>query len=144
MKQLIALAAVGTLAAVAFGGDEPLAWPQFRGPHGSAVADRQKPPVHIGPNKNVKWKVPVPSGMSSPVVAADKLIITALDGGKLYTIAYNRADGKEAWRAEAPAKKLETYHKTESSPAASTPATDSKRIVSYFGSCGLFCYDLSG
>src|SRR6267378_2436159 len=28
--------------------------------------------------------------------------------------------------------------------AASTSATDGKRIVSYFGSCGLFCYDLSG
>src|SRR5207247_1930862 len=66
------------------------------------------------------------------------------DGGKLYTIAYDRADGKEAWRAEAPAAKIEPYHKSESSPAASTPATDGKHIVSYFGSCGLRCYDLSG
>ena len=40
--------------------------------------------------------------------------------------------------------KLEPFHKTEGSPAASTPATDGKRIVSYFGSCGLFCYDLDG
>ena len=92
----------------------------------------------------MKWKVPVPSGLSSPIVAGDKLVITAFDGGKLYTIAYNRADGKEAWRAEAPAKQIEAYHKTEGSPAASTPATDGERIVSYFGSCGLFCYDLSG
>jgi outer membrane protein assembly factor BamB len=100
--------------------------------------------VEFGPEKNVKWKVPVPSGASSPIVAGDKLILTALDGGKLYTIAYHRADGKEAWRAEAPAKRLEPYHKTEGSPAASTPVTDGKRVVSYFGSCGLFCYDLSG
>src|SRR5262249_49755956 len=97
-----------------------------------------------GPDKNVKWKVPVPSGMSSPIIVGDKLIITALEGGKLYTIAYERANGKELWRAEAPAKKLEIYHKTESSPASSTAATDGKRIVSYFGSCGLFCYDLAG
>src|SRR5439155_16614978 len=47
------------------------------------------------------------------------------------------ADGKEAWRAEAPAKKIEAHHRTEARPAASTPATDGKRIVSYFGSCGL-------
>src|SRR5262249_10985235 len=86
----------------------------------------------------------VPSGLSSPVVAGDKLVLTAFEGGKLYTIAYGRADGKEAWRAEAPAKKIEAYHKTESSPATSTPATDGKRIVAYFGSCGLFCYDLAG
>ena len=57
---------------------------------------------------------------------------------------YNRADGKELWRAHAPAKQIEAYHKTEGSPAASTPATDGRRIVSYFGSCGLFCYDLAG
>ena len=87
--------------------------------------------------------MPCPNGLSSPIIVADKLVITALDAGKLYTIAYNRADGKEAC-TEAPAKKLEAYHKTESSPAASTPATDGQRIVSYFGSCGLFCYDLSG
>src|SRR5262245_47629002 len=142
MKRLLALAAVGVFAAVGLAG-EP-AWPQFRGPGGSAVADGQKPPVEIGPTKNVKWKVAVPSGMSSPVVVGDKIIVTAFDGGKLYTIAYNRADGKEAWRAHAPAKKIEAYHKTESSPAASTPATDGQRIVSYFGSCGLFCYDLTG
>lgn len=108
------------------------------------MADEQKPPAEFSPDKNVMWKVPAPSGLSSPIVAGDKLIITALDGAKLYTIAYRRADGKEAWRAEAPAKRIEACHKTEGSPAASTPATDGGRIVSYFGSCGVFCYDLSG
>jgi outer membrane protein assembly factor BamB len=126
------------------GADHPLVWPSFRGPGGSGVADDQRPPVEIGPDKNVKWKVAVPSGLSSPIVAGDKLVITAMDEGKLYTIAYNRADGKEAWRAEAPARELEPYHKTEGSPAASTPVTDGERIVSYFGSCGIFCYDLAG
>jgi len=131
-------------AAAGLSADQHLAWPQFRGPGGSGVADGQKPPVEFGPDKNVKWKVSAPSGLSSPVVAGDKLVLTAFDGGKLYTIAYDRADGKEAWRAAAPVKQLEAYHKTEGSPAASTPATDGERIVSYFGSCGLVCYDLSG
>jgi outer membrane protein assembly factor BamB len=72
------------------------------------------------------------------------LVLTALDDGKLYTIAYSRSDGKERWRAAAPANELEAYHKTEGSPAASTPVTDGERIVSYFGSCGLVCYDLAG
>jgi outer membrane protein assembly factor BamB len=123
---------------------EELAWPQFRGPNGSGVAERQKPPIEIGPDKNVKWKVPAPYGASSPIIAGDKIVLTGFEGGRLYTIAYNRADGKEAWRREAPAAQIEKYHKTESSPATSTPATDGKRIVSYFGSCGLFCYDLAG
>ncbi|MEX2121345.1 MAG: PQQ-binding-like beta-propeller repeat protein [Pirellulales bacterium] len=139
MKTLIGLVAVALFSAVGLAADKPLAWPG-----GSGVADGQRPPVQLGPDKNVKWKVPAPSGLSSPVVAGDKLVITAFDRGKLYTIAYSRANGEEAWRAEAPAKEIEAYNKTEGSPAASTPATDGERIVSYFGSCGLFCYDLSG
>jgi outer membrane protein assembly factor BamB len=124
--------------------EDSLAWPQFHGPGGSGVAHDQKPPIEIGPDKNVKWKVPAPNGLSSPIAAGDKLVITAFDNGKLYTIAYNRADGAEAWRAEALAQKIEPFNQSEGSPAASTPATDGQRIVSYFGSCGLYCYDLSG
>jgi outer membrane protein assembly factor BamB len=123
---------------------DTLAWPQFRGPGGSGVAEGEAPPVEIGPDKNVKWKVEVPGGLSSPIVVGDLLVLTAFDDGKLYTIAYRRADGGEAWRAEAPFDSLEPFHPTEGSPAASTPATDGERIVSYFGSCGLFCYDLAG
>jgi outer membrane protein assembly factor BamB len=144
MKGSIALVVAGVFAAVGSCADQPLAWPQFRGPNGSGVADGQKPPVEFGPDKNVKWKVAAPSGLSSPIVAGDKLVITAFDGGKLYTVAYRRADGKEAWRREAPAKQIEPYLKGVGSPAATTAVTDGQRVVSYFGSCGLFCYDLSG
>jgi len=140
----IKVLATVTFLAVSPDASQPPAWPQFRGPAGSGVADDQHPPVQIGPDNNVQWKVPVPSGLSSPIVVGDKLVMTAFDDGKLYTIAYHRADGSEAWRAHAPADKLEPFHKTEGSPAASTPASDGQRIVSYFGSCGLFCYDLGG
>ncbi len=124
--------------------DAPLAWPQFRGPGGSAVADGENPPVEVGAEKNVKWKIAVPSGLSSPIVAGDNLVLTAFENDKLYTIAYNRATGKEVWRAAAPAKTIEPYYKPEGSPAASTPVTDGERIISYFGSCGLVAYDLAG
>ena len=144
MKRLIALIVFGMVSAGGEAGDANLAWPQFRGPGGSGVAEEQNPPVKVGPETNVKWKTTVPSGFSSPIVVADKLILTGFDSGKLYTIAYSRADGKEHWRAEAPTKTIEGYHKTEGSPAASTPTTDGDKIISYFGSCGLFCYDLSG
>ncbi len=133
------------LAAVAAAGLMGADWPQFRGPAGTGVAaDGAAPPTALGPATNVKWSVPVPSGFSSPVVIGDKLFLTAFDGGKLYTVAYGTADGKELWRKEAPAKAIEPYHKTEGSPAASTVASDGTRVVSYFGSCGLFAYDLDG
>ncbi|MBA4067585.1 MAG: pyrrolo-quinoline quinone [Isosphaera sp.] len=119
-------------------------WPQFRGPAGSGVADDQKPPVKFGPNENLAWKVAVPPGLSSPVVIGDKVVLTAFEGGKLFTICYARADGKELWRADAKAKAIEPFHPTEGSPAASTPASDGKTVVAYFGSCGLIAYDLDG
>lgn len=140
------LVAVCVLASIAFqtvSAQTP--WPQFRGPRGTAIAgDNEKPPVEIGPDKNVKWKVAVPSGFSSPIVVGDKLVLTAFEDSKLYTIAYNRTDGSEAWRQQAPAQQIEKFHRTEGSPAASTPCTDGQKIVSYFGSCGLICYDLQG
>src|ERR1700687_3156642 len=103
MRGWTTLVVLGVFATVGQSGETTLAWPQFRGPGGSGVADGQKPPVEFDAQKHLKWKVPVPSGLSSPIVAGDKLILTALEGGKLYTIAYDRASGKEAWRAQAPA-----------------------------------------
>src|SRR5581483_10713839 len=117
-RTLLPLVGVG-LASTPLGAD-PTPWPQFRGPGGTGVADEQKPPTQLGPDKNVAWKVAVPPGMSSPVVVGDKLVLTAFEGGKLLTIAYSRADGKELWRKEAPAAKLEKFSKTYSTPAAST------------------------
>lgn len=130
--------------ATGWSADENLVWPRFRGPNGSGVAEGQAPPTEFGPDRNVKWKVSVPSGLSSPIVAGDFLVLTAFEDDKLYTIAYRRTDGTEAWRAQAKADKLEPYHKTEGGPASSTSATDGEHIVSYFGSCGLVCYDLHG
>ena len=83
------------------GADNSGPWPRFRGPNGSGVATDQQPPIEIGPEKNVRWKVTVPEGLSSPIIVGDKLVITAVQDGSLYTIAYNRADGTEAWRAQA-------------------------------------------
>ena len=143
MKFTICLTLVLVYGAPSFGG-EPLVWPQFRGPGGSGIAEEQKPPVEVGPDKNVKWKISVPGGLSSPIVVGDLLVFTCFDDGKLLTMAIHRADGKEAWDVEAPSEKIEKYYKAQGSPASSTCATDGKRIVSYFGSCGLYCYDLKG
>ncbi len=119
-------------------------WPQFRGPNGSGVADDQKPPVKFSLTENLAWKVAVPPGASSPIVIGDRIFLTAFENDKLFTICYSRVDGKELWRNPAPAKSIEVFHPSEGSPAASTPVSDGKRVVVYFGSCGLICYDLDG
>jgi outer membrane protein assembly factor BamB len=142
MKTFGALAVLMFTGMCAAADESP--WPRFRGPNGSGVAEGQKPPFEIGPDKNVKWKIAVPSGLSSPIIAGENLVITAFENDKLYTIAYRRDDGQEAWRKEAPAEQIEKFLPNEGSPAASTPVTDGERIVSYFGSYGLVAYDLSG
>ena len=123
MHVWLAVVSVMALAAGA-AGQVAAPWPQFRGPGGSGVADDQNPPIEIGPEKNVKWKVAAPGGPSSPIIVGDLLVITAFEDGKLLTIAFNRADGSEAWRSEAPAGEIEKFLENEGSPAASTPATD--------------------
>ncbi len=119
-------------------------WPQFRGPNGAGVSESAKPPVEFGPGTNQLWTIAVPSGMSSPCVWGDWIFLTGFDGGKLQTLCYQRQDGKLLWKRDAKGGAIEEYHATEGSPAASTPATDGRRVVSYFGSRGLVCYDVKG
>jgi outer membrane protein assembly factor BamB len=119
-------------------------WPQFRGPNCSGRAtDTQPLPLEIGPDKNVLWKTAFPPGHSSPVVVGDRVYLTAVQDGKLLTLALDRHDGKVLWQQEAPATPLEQIHKI-GSHAQPSPAADSGRVVSLFGSFGLLCYDRAG
>jgi outer membrane protein assembly factor BamB len=119
-------------------------WPQFRGPNASGVSESAKPPTEFAPGTNQLWKIAVPPGASSPCVWGDWIFLTAFEGGKLETLCYARSDGKLIWKADARAEEIEEFSSTEGSPAASTVATDGQRVVSYFGSCGLVCYDPKG
>jgi outer membrane protein assembly factor BamB len=117
-------------------------WPQFRGEGGLGIGTG-KPPVEFSVDKNMKWQVEVPFGHSSPCVWQDKIALTGLDGGKLVTFCLNRADGRELWRAAAPAEKVEGTHRI-GSPAAPTCCTDGTHLIAYFGSSGVLAYDWSG
>ncbi len=119
-------------------------WSQFRGPNASGVSGSAKPPTEFAPGTNQLWKTSVPSGMSSPCVWRDKIFLTGFEDGKLLTLCYQRSNGNLLWKQAVTPEKLEEFHSTEGSPAASTVATDGKRVVSYFGSCGLICYDMNG
>ena len=119
-------------------------WPQFRGPNCSGVSDTAHPPSAFGPGSNELWKVAVPAGMSSPVVWDDRIFLTVFDGGKLEVRCYARKEGRRLWKGSVPAEKLEEFHSTEGSPAASSCATDGERVVSYFGSYGLICHSVAG
>lgn len=132
------------LATTFTAGAAPPAWPGFRGLNSSGVAVEATPPVTISPTNSVLWKVKVPWSPSSPCVWDDQIFLTTFSENELQTRCYHRADGALVWSRGLRPDKLETFHSTENSPAATTPVTDGERVISYFGSFGLICYDRKG
>ncbi|MFC1538998.1 PQQ-binding-like beta-propeller repeat protein [Candidatus Latescibacterota bacterium] len=120
-------------------------WSAFRGNNSNGVArSDQNPPVEFSPDKNVIWKTPIISGVSSPCIWGDRIFLTGLDEKKqLQVMCYNRLNGKLIWNRVVPAKEIEPCHAI-SSPADATPATEGERIYVHFGSYGLLCYDYNG
>jgi outer membrane protein assembly factor BamB len=65
------------------------------------------------------------------------------DSKKLETLALRSSDGQVQWRSSIEAVELEDVHQVSNQTTA-TCATDGQRVVSYFGSFGLVCYDFTG
>ncbi|MBZ0257405.1 PQQ-like beta-propeller repeat protein, partial [bacterium] len=118
-------------------------WDRFRGPNGSGVAVDANPPIEFGPDKNLKWKIEIPKGESSPVMWDDHIYITGIEGTSLITFCINRESGDVIWKQSYKAEKLEPHH-PQNSPASSSPAVDSENVYIYFGSYGVLCYDHDG
>lgn len=142
-------------------------WPNWRGPShtGAAVGDV---PLTWGDTANVKWKVDVPGrGFSTPVTSGGRIFLTtavptgkkAPDAGpaggrpvggageehRFDVLAIDQASGKIAWqRTATTATPHEGYHHLYGSFASNAPATDGQRVYAFFGSRGLFVYDLNG
>lgn len=144
MRWLCCVALV--IIVIPLGAQEPPRWPQFRGVDGRALAQDARPLVSdFGPAQNVRWKTALPEGWSSPCVWGERIFLTTFDPlkQKLETLCLERSSGKILWRQSAPAEKIERVYNVNS-PASSTPATDGERVVVYFGSYGLLCYDSAG
>ncbi len=136
----------------------PADWPSFRGLNASGVAAASRLPVKFGPKTSVVWKTELPPGHSSPVIAGDRIFLTAADGGKrsdagrekvvdqggrLVTICLDRKTGRILWRREAPRPRLERYQPTNS-PASPTPVIDAGNVYVFFGDFGLISYTVQG
>ncbi len=148
-------------------------WAQWRGPNwnGIAIGDA---PLKWSDTENVKWKAAIPGrGHSSPVIWGDRIFVTtsvptsapapAADGGgqrrggfgrgssgpqpeqKLVLMCLDRKTGKLLWeRVAKVATPHEGYHPQYGSFASNSPVTDGKYVIAFFGSRGVYCYDLDG
>jgi len=137
LVRTVALALV--LAAGGLAGE----WPRFRGPNGSGVSETTGLPETFSPGHNVVWKTALPPGHSSPIVASDRVFLTAVDEGKLYTFCLSRESGRTLWRRECPRNRTELLNKLNSA-ASPTPASDGKNVYVFFGDFGLVSYGFDG
>jgi hypothetical protein len=130
------------LAAGARAGD----WPMFRGPDGNGISAEKGLPLKWGPDRNVKWKVPLPApGNSSPVVSGGRVFVTCpSDGGKNRNLfCFDRHSGRQLWVRTVEGSDKEPSHATN--PYCSpSPAADGERVVVWYGAAGLHCYDYAG
>ena len=118
-------------------------WLQFRGPNAGGVASSAAPPERLDLDGNLLWKTPLPPGHSSPVVTEDRVFLTAVDEGRLFTIALDRATGAIQWRREAPRPRQGRTHKVNNA-AASSPVSDGANVYVFFGDYGVLAYSAEG
>jgi outer membrane protein assembly factor BamB len=126
---------------------DPIGWPQWRGPGASGVASSGSPAARFHASGGYRWKIEVPGeGNCSPIVWGDCVLLTTAlaetDPPTLAVLCFDRRDGRLVWQKEAGQAQGRTHNKN--GYASATLATDGERIVAFFGSTGLFCYDLSG
>ena len=90
------------------------------------------------------WKTALPPGNSSPAVAGDRIILTAVENEKLLTIALDRATGKILWRREAPRPRKQVIERPANGPVSASAATDGRNAYVFFQDFGLLAYGPDG
>ena len=157
----------------AFGESFPDNWHQWRGPNATGVSTTANPPVTWGEDENIKWKVAIEGqGTSTPIIWGDKVfVLTAINTGvkdpsipdpedqpktnffdikqpnaqhAFVVLCLDRNSGKEIWRQVATTKIPHQGAHNDNDFAPASPTTDGKHLYCWFGSAGLFCYDLQG
>lgn len=145
-------------------------WSMYRRYLATGVMDQTNLPDlwDIQSNKNIKWKIEIPGlGLSCPVIWGDKVFITTAisekDAEGLKTGIYgdigsvneqsvhewkvyciDKQSGALIWEKTACRGVPEQKRHPKSSHANCTPATDGRYVVAFFGSEGLYCYDMDG
>lgn len=145
MKTSVCLILLMSLESICEAQIQDVQWPQFRGINCSGVAAETADPPIIFDSTTVFWRKELPKGVSSPVIWNDNLIVTGFNesNNELSTLCLDRKNGNILWTRAIRPDTVENSHAI-SSPAQSTVVTDGERIITYFGSCGLFCYDMQG
>ena len=167
---LIGIMASSTVMAI----DPATDWPAFRGRNAQGVADgfpvrtSWNADPDAGELNGILWQTAVPGlGHSSPVIRGDRIFIaTALandgeptlqvgrggrpdaadDHGRQQWIilCYDKRTGEELWRRIAHQGLPRATRHAKATHANTSVAIEEDKVVAFFGSEGLYCYDLEG
>jgi outer membrane protein assembly factor BamB len=119
-------------------------WPAWRGPKGDGISTEKNLPLTWSATDNVAWKVPLPEpGNSTPIVAGGRVFLTQNVGNRRTLLCIDRKDGRTLWQAGPTHTDRERTHPTNPYCSAS-PVTDGERVIAFFGSAGLWCWDVAG
>ena len=121
-------------------------WPAWRGADGSGVTTDKNLPLEWTDTENVLWHIELPDrGNSTPIVVNDAVVLTQAisETNRRTVMVFNADDGKLRWQKGVTYSEAEASHRDNPYCAAS-PASDGQRIVAWFGSAGLYCYDFQG
>ena len=92
----------------------------------------------------MRWRSTLPEpGNSTPVVWGDRVFVTQPLQNRRALLCFDRRDGARLWQAAITAAETETVY-AENPACSSSPVVDGKRVIAWFGSAGVFCYDLEG
>jgi outer membrane protein assembly factor BamB len=160
----MSVAVVGVMLTLASANDAE--WPQWRGPFNTGMAVGDAPLAWDA--GDLRWQLAIPGrGHSTPVVAGNRMFLTtAIPTGKgrptqtggragggadaglehrFEVLAIDRTTGKLLWQRTATvATPHEGYHRVYGSFASNSPVTDGSRVIAFFGSRGLYAYDMNG
>ena len=79
-------------------------WTGFRGPNGQAVSDDRGLPTKWSTTEGLRWKADLPGrGLSNPVIANGKVIVTACSGFKqrrLHVLCFEEKSGAKLWERQ--------------------------------------------
>ncbi len=145
-------------------------WPAFRGPMASGVNEQANPPLKWNgeTGENIAWKTPIPGiSVASPVVWGGKIFVvtsisadpkaefrhglfgdvepskdTAEHEWRIYCL--DRNTGKILWQQLAHKGVPKVKRHPKSSFSSPSPVTDGKRVIAWFGSEGVFAWDMDG
>jgi len=127
-------------------------WHRFRGPEGGGVTkDPNIPDDWDGKSgRGILWKTKVPvAGHNSPIVWGDRVFVSGGDANNLNVFCFDADSGDLLWTGDVkrtlPKTEDEEFEVMEDTGyAASTMATDGKRVYAIFITGDLACFDFSG